>query len=66
MSSNNINAYRTGTGTEEDPYVFYSNEYGIEPDYQVPVYTVIDSQIFANIYDEATLLAILSQHYNVE
>ncbi len=66
MSSNNINAYRTGTGTEEDPYVFYSNEYGIEPHYEVPVYTVVDSQIFANIYDEATLLGILAQHYNVE
>jgi len=33
MSSNNINAYRTGTGTESDPYVYHNNEFGIEPDF---------------------------------
>lgn len=32
MSSNNVSGYRTGLGTEEDPYVYHDNEFGIEPD----------------------------------
>ncbi len=51
MSSNNISAYRTGSGTEEDPYVFVSNEFGIAPDY------VLD---MADLYDEDVILAILN------
>lgn len=66
MSSNSINAYRTGSGTEEDPFVFHSNEYGIEPDYLVPVYTKEGTVIFPNIYDETTLLDILTSHYSTK
>lgn len=51
MSSNNISAYRTGSGTEEDPYVFNSNEFGIAPDH------VLD---MAELYDEDVLLQILN------
>lgn len=63
MSSNNINAYRTGDGTELDPYVYHSNEYGIDPDFEVPIYSMVDGSIFANIYDNQTLLTILEQVY---
>jgi uncharacterized repeat protein (TIGR02543 family) len=54
MSSNNINAYRTGSGTDEDPYVYHNNEYGITPDYPIDM---------DDIYDEATILAILAEVY---
>ncbi len=49
MSSNNINAYRTGTGTAEDPYVYNHNEFGIVPDVEIDI---------ADIYDAATILQI--------
>jgi C-terminal processing protease CtpA/Prc len=50
MSSVNMNAYRTGTGTEEDPYVYHNNEFGIEPDYTISI---------SDIYSPSTLLPIL-------
>lgn len=50
MSSVNINAYRTGAGTEEDPYVFHNNEFGIEPDYIIAI---------GSIYNKTELLSIL-------
>src|SRR5690606_26298053 len=55
MSSNSINAYRTGAGTEEDPYVFHSNEFGIVPTHPVPM---------NQIYDNAVLLGILAEVYS--
>jgi len=51
MSSNNISAYRTGTGTEEDPYVYHNVEFGITPDFEIPI---------EDIYDEAVLLGIIN------
>lgn len=54
MSSNNINAYRTGSGTEEDPYVYVSNEFGISPTHPIAM---------ENIYDNETLLGILDSVY---
>ncbi len=51
MSSNNISAYRTGSGTEEDPYIYNSNEFGIVPDY------VLD---MADLYDEDVIVDILN------
>lgn len=52
MSSNNINAYRTGTGTDEDPYVYHNNEFGIAPDYPINIQDIytIDTllQVFAD------------------
>ena len=47
MSSNSINATRSGSGTEEDPYVYENNEYGIEPDILIDI---------EKLYDEVTLL----------
>lgn len=51
MSSNSIGAYVTGTGAENDPYVFHSNEFGIEPDFPLTLNV---------IYDADTLLEILN------
>lgn len=53
MSSNSISAYVTGTGTAEDPYVFHSNEMGIEPDVFLAV---------ADIYNAQLILAILASN----
>jgi len=47
MSSNSINATRSGSGTEEDPYIYENNEYGIEPDILIDI---------EKLYDEITLL----------
>ncbi len=51
MSSNNIGAYRTGSGTEADPYVYHNTEFGIEPDYPIDI---------DMIYDVDTLLGIIN------
>lgn len=51
MSSNNISAYRTGAGTENDPFVFHSNEFGITPDYKLEM---------SELYKESKLLSILN------
>ncbi|OED59119.1 S41 family peptidase [Acholeplasma laidlawii] len=53
-SSNNMSAYRTGTGTEADPYVYHPNEFGIEPTHPIPI---------GNIYNETVLLDILTTYY---
>ncbi len=55
MSSNSMNGYRTGLGTEEDPYLYHDNEFGIEPDYVVN---------YNQIYDANKLLEILNEHNN--
>jgi hypothetical protein len=47
MSSNSINATRSGSGTDEDPYIYENNEYGIEPDILIDI---------EKLYDEITLL----------
>ncbi len=54
MSSNNMNGYRTGSGTEADPYVYHSNEYGIDPTYPTDI---------TELYDEAKILDALAQYY---
>jgi C-terminal processing protease CtpA/Prc len=54
MSSNNISAYRTGAGTEADPYVYHSVEFGITPDIE------IDTE---DLYNEEVLLPLLGQNY---
>ena len=54
MSSNNLNGYRTGTGTELDPYVYNPNEFGITPNYIISIDL---------IYDNATLLNAIDDYY---
>lgn len=51
MSSNSVNGYRTGSGTEADPYVYHDNEFGIDPDFVLT---------YAELYDNAKILAILA------
>lgn len=52
MSSNSIEAYRTGAGTEEDPYVYHNVELGINPDYVIEDYF--------NFFNEEVLLGFLT------
>ncbi|MCU0105477.1 InlB B-repeat-containing protein [Acholeplasma vituli] len=51
MSSNSLNGYRTGTGTEADPFVYVDNEFGIEPDYVLT---------YAELYSNEKILEILA------
>lgn len=51
MSSNNVSAYRTGAGTEADPYVYHHNEFGIDPDHIL---------FTADLYDAEKILDILN------
>ena len=51
MSSNNVSAYRTGAGTEADPYVYHHNEFGIDPDHIL---------LTADLYDAEKILDILN------
>ncbi len=53
MSSNSMSAYRTGSGTDEDPYVYHHNEFGIIPDYNL---------FTADLYDAAKILDILNEN----
>ncbi len=50
-SSNNVSAYRTGAGTELDPYVYHDTEFGIEPDFPIEI---------EDIYNPTVLLDILA------
>lgn len=52
MSSNNINAYRTGAGTLEDPYVFHSNEFGIDPTHPININSLYDANVILGILNE--------------
>lgn len=51
MSSNSVNGYRTGSGTEADPFVYHDNEFGINPDFVLT---------YAELYDNAKILEILA------
>lgn len=52
MSSNNLNAYRTGLGTEDNPYIYYHNEYGIVPDYSFTMEELYDNEIILNSLED--------------
>lgn len=51
MSSNNINAYRTGAGTEEDPYVYHNNEFGITPDYEIDINLIYNVDTLLTVFN---------------
>jgi hypothetical protein len=51
MSSNNINAYRTGSGTDEDPYVYHNNEFGIPPDISIGISSIYDGDTLLQLFD---------------
>jgi len=49
MSSNNISAYRTGSGTTEDPYEYHNVEFGITPDYEIDTEDIFNTTILLDI-----------------
>lgn len=53
-SSNSINAYIvSGSGTEADPYVYESNEFGIVPDQIIAVSDLYNETVLLNIINPA-------------
>ncbi len=52
MSSNNMNGYREGTGTEENPFVYYDNEFGVEPDYPINIDLIYDINTLLQVFPE--------------
>jgi hypothetical protein len=57
MSSNSINAYTTGEGTEEDPFVFVSNEFGVDPTHPITI---------NQLYDVSVLNGIIAEVYGLQ
>lgn len=56
MSSNNIGAYRTGSGTVEDPYVYHDTEFGIVPDFEIDTDDIFTVSILLDIlYNQVDL-----------
>ncbi|HBY66068.1 MAG TPA: hypothetical protein DEG42_06835, partial [Acholeplasmataceae bacterium] len=51
MSSNNINAYRTGTGQEEDPFVYHNNEFGITPDFAIDINLIYNVETLLTVFN---------------
>jgi len=51
MSSNNINAYRTGSGTDEDPYVYHNNEFGIPPDISIGINYIYNGDTLLQLFN---------------
>jgi hypothetical protein len=49
MSSNNISAYRTGSGTDEDPYMYHDVEFGITPDFEIDINDIFNTTILLEI-----------------
>ena len=49
MSSNNISAYRTGSGTDEDPYMYHNVEFGITPDYEISIDDIFNTVVLLDI-----------------
>jgi hypothetical protein len=51
MSSNSVSAIRTGSGTEEDPYVYENNEFGITPDIIIEITEIYDEEILLTAFE---------------
>ncbi|WP_025725419.1 InlB B-repeat-containing protein [Acholeplasma granularum] len=54
MSSNYVTAYRIGSNTLIDPYVYHHNEFGIEPTNPLDI---------SKLYDNRSLLNIMNEYY---
>ncbi len=52
MSSNNISAYRSGSGTDEDPYVYHDVEFGITPDYEISIDDIFNTVVLLEIIND--------------
>lgn len=48
MSSNSVSAYRTGDGTNDNPYQYYDNELGIVPDVALEITEIYNNQAILN------------------
>lgn len=51
MSSNSVGAIRTGSGTDEDPYVYENNEFGITPDIVIDIEDIYDEEILLTAFE---------------
>lgn len=51
MSSNSVGAIRTGSGTDEDPYVYENNEFGITPDIVIDIEDIYDEEILITAFN---------------
>jgi hypothetical protein len=51
MSSNSVSAFRLGLGTEEDPYVYFDNEFGIEPNIIININQLLDNETLLSAFD---------------
>jgi hypothetical protein len=51
MSSNSVSAFRLGSGTEEDPYVYFDNEFGIEPNIIININQLLDNETLLSAFD---------------
>ena len=50
-SSNSVGAIRTGSGTDEDPYVYENNEFGITPDIVIDITDIYDEEILITAFN---------------
>ena len=50
-SSNSVGAIRTGSGTDEDPYVYENNEFGITPDIVIDIEDIYDEEILITAFN---------------
>ena len=50
-SSNSVGAIRTGLGTDEDPYVYENNEFGITPDIVIDITDIYDEEILITAFN---------------
>ncbi len=53
MSSNSLGGYRTGEGTEDNPYEYFNNESGIQPDYILSIEKIFNTNLLLDILEEA-------------
>jgi hypothetical protein len=51
MSSNSVGAIRTGSGTDEDPYVYENNEFGITPDIVIEITQIYDEEVLLTAFE---------------
>ena len=51
MSSNSVGAIRTGSGTDEDPYVYENNEFGITPDIVIEITQIYNEEILLTAFE---------------
>ena len=51
MSSNSVSAYRLGTGNDENPYLYFDNEFGITPDIEISIDQIFDEETLMTAFE---------------